>query len=124
MLQADNSAHVVKDEPTGTTAYISYKGYSSDATLVSSILPETIVMERTREDGTVVMSICTPDLGITKKGYTTSQASQPLERTVTLNGVYSLRGENSSVQLTQADGKTIVKATCINGIPVEFILTK
>lgn len=124
VLQADNSAHVVKDEPTGTTTYISYKGYSSDATLVSSILPETIVMERRREDGTVVMSICTPDLGITKKGYTTSQASQPLERTVTLNGVFSLQGENSSVQLTQADGKTIVKATCINGIPVEFILTK
>jgi len=124
VIQADNSAHVVKDSPTGITAYIIYKGYQGTSTLVSSADAETIVMERTREDGTVVMSICTPDLGITEKGYTTSQTSQPILKKVTLEGLYSLDGENKDVTLVHDGGKTSVTATCLHGQPVEFILSK
>ena len=81
-------------------------------------------MERTREDGTVVMSVCTPDLGITKKGYTTSQTSQPLERRVILKGKYALAGDDPAVSLTYAEGNTTMTVTCIHGQPVEFVLTK
>ena len=122
VLQADNSAHVVKDDITGITAYISYKGYSSDVTLLAQSASEIIVMERTKADGSVVMSVCTPDLGITKKGYTTVQPSQPLVKEVTLNGEWKLKGQYDNVTARAAGGITVVAATCIHGQPVEFEL--
>ena len=122
VLQADNSAHVVKDDITGITAYISYKGYSSDKTILAAASGEVIVMERTKEDGTVVMSVCTPDLGITIKGYTTKQASQPLVKEVTLNGKWHLKQNYSNVKVKVEGDNTVVSATCIHGQPVEFEL--
>lgn len=122
VIQADNSAHVVKDDVTGTTAYISYKGYSSANTLVAQAEAETIVMERTKEDGSVVMSVCTPDLGITVKGYTTTQPSQPLARKVILNGKWSLNGSADNVNISVEGEQTIIVATCQHGQPVEFNL--
>ena len=124
VLQADNSAHVVKDDITGITAYISYKGYASASTLAADVPAEVIVMERIREDGTVVMSICTPDLGITKKGYTTTQPSQPLAKTVALNGSWMLNHGGDNVTLAVENGRTIVTAVCLHGQPVEFVLSK
>ena len=124
VLQADDAAHVVKDDITGITAYISYKGYSSSETLLAEASAEVIVMERTKEDGTVVMSICTPDLGITEKGYTTKQPSQELVRDVVLNGVWELGGSEDNVSARAENGKTYVSARCIHGQPVEFELKK
>lgn len=124
VLQADNSAHVVKDDITGITAYISYKGYASGKTLLAVASPETIVMERTKADGSVVMSVCTPDLGITVKGYTTKQPSQPLAREVTLNGKWKLKGALDNVSVRSEGNNTVVSATCIHGRPVEFEMTK
>ena len=124
VIQADNAAHVVKDTPTGITAYISYGGYSSASTLAAEVPAETIVMERTKEDGTVVLSVCTPDLGITEKGYTTAQPSQPLRRTVTLNGEWSLEGETAGVSLSKNAGQTLLSVECLNGQPVEVLLKK
>ena len=124
VLQADNSAHVVKDEITGITAYISYKGYASSETALASSPEETIVMERVREDGSMVMSVCTPDLGITQKGYTTTQPSQPLVREVVLNGMWTLQQPCEGVTVRADGGSTAVSATCIHGQPVEFVLVK
>ena len=122
VIQADASAHVVKDNPTGITAYIIYKDYANASTLLKTADAETIVMERKREDGSFVMSICTPDLGITEKGYTTSQSSQVIRKTVELNGEYQLASECKDVELTSADGKTTITASCLHGQPVEFVL--
>jgi chondroitin-sulfate-ABC endolyase/exolyase len=122
VIKADDSAHVVKDTPTGITAYIIYKVYDGDGTLVSSADAETIVMERTRDDQTIVMSICTPDLGITEKAYTTPQSSQVLHKKVVLNGTYALAEENPSVTLAIEGGRTVVTAACQHGQPVEFVL--
>ena len=122
VIQADNQAHVVKDNVTGITAYISYNGYTSTDTLLADAEAETIVMERTKDDGSVVMSICTPDLGITEKGYTTAQCSQPLSKKVVLNGKWSLKQPCDNVQVSVEGEKTVVAATCIHGQPVEFEL--
>ena len=81
-------------------------------------------MEREKEDGSVVMSVCTPDLGITQKSYTTSQTSQPLVRKVVLNGTYRLATAYDNVKLTENSGQTVIEATCQHGQPVEFILVK
>ena len=81
-------------------------------------------MERQKEDGTWVMSVCTPDLGITEKGYTTSQPSQPIMKILSLNGLFSLVEENSSVTIIKTGNKTLLEVRCINGQPVEFSLRK
>ena len=122
VLQADNSAHVVKDAATGITAYIIYKEYAADATLLNTADAETIVMERTKDDGKIVMSVCTPDLGITQKGYTTSQSSQVISKTVILNGEYTLAEPSDAVEVSISGGKTNITAACRHGQPVEFIL--
>lgn len=122
VLQADNSAHVVKDAATGITAYIIYKEYAADATLLNTADAETIVMERTKEDGSIVMSVCTPDLGITQKGYTTSQSSQIINKTVILNGEYTLAETCDAVEISISGGRTSITAACRHGQPVEFIL--
>ena len=124
VLAADNSAHVVKDIPTGITAYIIYKEYAAENTLLKTADAETIVMERTKEDGTVVMSVCTPDLGITQKGYTTSQTSQPLIKTVVLNGEWAIKCATDNISMSISEGNTVVKATCCHGQPVEFIIAR
>lgn len=141
VIRRDNGAHVVNDHITGITAYICYEAYDGAssteafATLpkgkaarpclpVSAIDAETIVMERSLEDGTVVMSICTPDLGITQKGYTTPQPSQPLLKNVVIDGAWELASPSENVSLTSAGGKTSVTATCKDGQPVEFRLKR
>ena len=124
VLQADNSAHVVKDDITGITAYVSYKGYTSDVSLLASVSAETIVMERTKEDGNVVMSVCTPDLGITQKGYTTTQPSQVIVKEVVLNGSWKAAQPVGNVRVSTEGGRTMVSVDCINGQPVEFVLTR
>jgi chondroitin-sulfate-ABC endolyase/exolyase len=124
VLQADNAAHVVKDNPTGITAYVCYKGYSSDKTLAADIPAETIVMERTKEDGSVVMSVCCPDLGIELKGYTTVNPSQERVREVTLNGIWKLKGDTSDIAIRHEQGRSIVTTKGLHGRPVEFELIK
>ena len=122
VIVADNSAHVVKDTPTGITAYIIYNQYNGTGTLVSSADAETIVMERTRDDQSVVMSVCTPDLGITEKAYTTPQASQVLTKKVVLNGTYALVEPNDAVKVSAEGGNTVLTVACHHGQPVEFVL--
>ena len=125
VLKADNDAHVVMDQPTGITAYVSYRGYR-DASL--DIPAETIVMQRP-EGKSLVMSICTPDLGLEEKTYTTPQESQVLERTVRLKGTWRLSAPCSDplfgTGLTcRTDGnETVLTASCRHGHPVEFTLT-
>ena len=124
VIQADNSAHIVKDTPTGITAYILYKEYDGGENLLRKADGETIVMERMKEDGTVVVSICTPDLGITQKGYTTSQTSQPIEKNIVLNGKWDVKCGKKNITLTVSGENTIVTATCLHGQPVEAILER
>ena len=113
---------MVRDDITGITAYISYGGYASAETLVAGAEPETIVMERTRDDGKVVMSVCTPDLGITEKEYTTTQQSQKILKKVILKGTWSLSSPSENVDLIIEDGNTVISAICLHGQPVEFTL--
>ena len=123
VIRRDNTAHVVKDLPTSITGYVCFEEYAGDG-LVRGVTAETIVMERTAEDGTVVMSVCTPDLGITEKGYTTRQESQPLLKEVRLDGAWELTAENPAVECAPSDAGTQLKVTCRHGQPVEFHLIK
>ena len=124
VLQSDNDAHAVKDLPTGITAVVSYRGYR-DASL--EIPAETILMQRP-EGKSLIMSICTPDLGLDEKTYTTPQESQVVERTVRLQGKWKLSVPYSDAVFGTGlecltDGNdTVLTARCRHGHPVEFTL--
>lgn len=125
VIRADSCAHVVRDIPTGTLAYISYGGYEDE---VISIPAETIVMAAW-QDGILTASVCTPDLGLTDKSFTTPEASSVIVKTVKLRGIYTLMEACSDpvfgtgVRCTNTDdGCTILEVSCRHGHPVEFRL--
>ena len=123
VLRRDNTAHVVKDLPTGITGYVCFGAYEGDG-LVRRVSEETIVMERTLADGQVVMSVCTPDLGLTEKTYTTRQESQPIEKEVLVGDGWELAAPIPGVEASTSDAGTLLKVTCRHGQPVEFRLKK
>lgn len=123
VLRRDDAAHVVRDSETGITGYVCFEAYEGEGT-VRGIDAETIVMERTDADGTLIMSVCTPDLGLTEKSYTTRQESQPIIKRVTLAGSWGLRTPVEGVSLASENGVTVVSATCLHGLPVEMKLEK
>ena len=93
----------------------------SSRDLISGIMERA---ERTREDGLTVVSICTPDLGITKKAYTTPQPSQVIEKKVVVDGDWELAAPADNVRLAKDSGKTAITASCVDGQPVEFTLKR
>ena len=123
VVRKDNTAHVVKDLQTGITGYVCFETYQSDG-FVRQVTEETIVMERVDADGQIVMSVCTPDLGLTEKTYTTRQESQPIDKEVRINGAWELVNPVPGVELSQAGAESILKVTCRHGQPVEFRLKK
>ena len=123
VLRRDNTAHVVKDLATGITGYVCFGEYTGQG-LVRKATGESIVMERTNADGQVVMSVCTPDLGLTEKTYTTRQESRPVEKEVLLDGAWELAAQYPGVEAVSHDTGTLLKITCRHGQPVEFRLKK
>lgn len=123
VIRRDDTAHVVRDLESGITGYVCWEEYAADAP-VAAVDAETIVMERTDADGTWIMSVCTPDLGLTDKSYTTMQESQPIVKRVALQGDWQLAEPNDAVERSAAEGRTELKVTCLHGQPVEFRLRK
>lgn len=121
VLRRDNTAHVVYDQATGITGYVCFGDFEGDA-LVRSATGETILMQRKTAEGQVVMSVCTPDLGLTEKTYSTAQPSQPIVKQVILAGAWELATPSEQVQATSVDGATQLTVTCVDGLPVEFTL--
>ena len=123
VLRRDNTANVVKDLATGITGYVCFGEYTGQG-LVRKATGESIVMERTATDGQVGMSVCTPDLGLTEKTYTTRQERRPIEKEVLLAGAWELAAQYPGGEAVSHDTGTLLKKTCRHGQPVEFRLKK
>ncbi len=121
VIRRDEVAHIVRDLVSGTVGYVFWSASSGDVRVASSDA-EVIVMERENEDGTLSMSICTPDLGLTEKTYTTRQEVPVIEKVVTINGKWVLASENSAVVISEVDNGTRLTVSCQHGKPVDFKL--
>lgn len=88
---------------------------------VSEADAETMLMIR-NDHGSLNMSICSPDINQSSYNYTNPQESRPVQRKVTLKGLWNLIGMVENVTIEQTDNQTTVYATCQHGIPVEFSL--
>lgn len=120
--QQNTQAHIVFDKPTQVTACSFFEAYqNSQAELIQQADAETLVMYKKEESG-VRLSICSPDLNIAEKTYTTSQPSRPVVKQITLKGKWTSTG-NPQVKLqTNKEGNTVIQATCQHGQPQEIIL--
>ncbi len=123
VVRRDSEAHIVNDLLTGITGYVFWAPSTGNG-LIESADGEVIVMERTCEDGTMVMSVCTPDLGLTEKTYTTRQELPVLEKSITLQGLWELAEENDALMLVEQEGNTRLTVKCQHGRPVDFRLKK
>lgn len=120
--QQDCQAHIVFDKITKTTACAFFETYQdSVAELIQKADAETLVMYKKSETN-IRISICSPNLNIKEKTYTTSQPSRPVVKQITIKGKWSSTG-NSLVKLqTDKNGNTLIQATCQHGQPQEIIL--
>ncbi len=122
VVQCDHVAHIVHDLESAITGYVCWEEYQAEGA-VQYITAETIFMERKdAQTGEWVMSVCTPDLGLTEKTYTTSQESQPILKEVVLAGEWQLISEVEGVELLLQEGKTRLRVSCRHGRPVDLRL--
>lgn len=122
VLRKDDVAHVVRDAVSGITGYVFWQEYTAAKGNIKSASAQTIVMER-NDAGVLVMSVCTPDLGITEKAYTTPQASQPIVKEVVVSGAWQLAEPNDAIDVTLQGADTKLTVRCIDGLPVDMRLT-
>ena len=125
IVRRDSVAHIVTDLATGITAYAAFENLQlQDDERVASIPAETMVMQRVDTDGTLIMSVCDPNLHIKSKTYTTSEPSAPSQKVVSLKGIWQLAQPSEKVQVSAAGDKTQVTVTCQHGQPVEFRMVR
>lgn len=120
--QQDCQAHIVFDKPTQVTACSFFETYqNSQAELIQQADAETLVMYKKNKSG-IQLSICSPNLNLEEKTYTTSQPSRPVIKQITIKGKWSSTG-NPQVRLqTDKEGNTLIQATCQHGQPQEIVL--
>lgn len=123
VLRRDDAVHAVRDLGTGIAAYVCFEGFEGEG-FVRRIAPETIVMERPASDGERIVSVCAPDLGLTRKSYTTPQPSQPLGREIVVAGVWEPTEINSNIAISPHRDGTLIAVKCRDGQPVCFRLRK
>lgn len=126
ILRRDRQAHIVFDRASGVTGYAAFEAVSlPEDEVVADIASETMVMRRTAEDGTLIVSVCNPDLHIKEKTYTTSEPSAQSFKTLHLRGAWSLAVPNEKVKVQSAGDVTEITVTCRHGqpggIPIEEI---
>lgn len=125
ILRRDNEAHIVFDQASGVTGYAAFEAVTlPDDEVVAGIDAETMVMRRTAEDGTLVVSVCDPNLHIKEKTYTTSEPSAESFKTIRLKGNWQLAENHDKVKIQSAGDTSEITVTCQHGQPVEFRLKK
>lgn len=119
VLRKDQSAHVVYDKASQTTAYTAFDGTSFNDRLVLSMSKPSIVMTRTVNEDVITISGVTPDLNMTR--YT---AAKPTSVPVTIRGQWQAVEVNDKVAVQVSGGNTELTFTSYFGIPQQVTLKK
>ncbi|WP_455664489.1 chondroitinase family polysaccharide lyase [Phocaeicola sp.] len=125
ILQHDNKAHIIYDVPSGTVACAFFDEFTGNEDfLIKYADAETLVMYR-QEQGTVRISVCSPDLNIAEKTFTTSAPSRPKVKRIVLPGSWDVeQGSSHSISVRAVEAGTEVSVICRDGQPQEFILIR
>lgn len=125
IVRRDSIAHIVLDYETGITAYAAFENLTTEGDkTVASVPAETMLMQRIDADGTLIVSVCDPNLHIKEKTYTTPESSAPFDKKIVLYGVWQLAQPVDKVKAVAKSDQTEVTVTCQHGMPVEFRLVR
>lgn len=124
VLLKNETAHIVQDTQSGARGYAIFDNFEKENdNFVLQSDKELMIMLRPKNN-TLHVSVCDPDLNIGAYAYTISTPSKEKIKQITLRGKYNLPQQHDAVKLTHDDTRTIIEATCKDGIPLEFTLTK
>ncbi len=140
VLQKDNNAHVISFD-NGLTCYAVFE--SSRLPGLVSEATESLIMYSTEEDGSLLLSVCNPDLALyagasdeifdaegkrkERSVYGRKWIDNPCEETtveLTLNGEWTLLSDNSSFSADVREGMTVVRVTCREAVGEEVRLAR
>ena len=77
-----------------------------------------------KENNALVMSVCTPDLNIAEKTFTTKEPSRIIIKELELKGKWHVSAYDKRVKTTYRTGTTQLSVECQHGQPVEFTLVQ
>lgn len=130
VLQQDNKAHIVASTMMKLTDYAIFEAqeFQGKGELLAAD-GEALVMIQ-NEDVGLAMSVCHPHLNLEKACDSPNEreyrgASRPMVMKLTLAGEWRIGRDDKRVEfISVAHGKTVIRVSCVDGIPVEFNLMK
>lgn len=125
IIQHDYQAHRVYDCPSGITACAFFDEFDgNDDSLLNYADAETLVMYK-QENNRVRISVCSPDLNIAEKTFTTSAPSRPKVKRMILQGHWAMEDISChAVSLRVVGADTEISVVCRDGQPQEFTLKR
>lgn len=121
VAECSDTAHIVRDLPTGITGYAVFEDYTAPAPddTVRFIGRETLVL-LSREGNRLLLSVCDPNLNIAEKTYTTAAPSRVLVKRLRLRGRWRPVAPLHGMRTEVLGNDTWVEVDCRDGRPVEF----
>lgn len=130
ILQQDNKAHIVANQAMQLTDYAIFEAqeFKTKGDLLAAD-GEALVMIQKESNG-IAMSVCHPHLNLEKACDSPNDreyrgASRPMVMTLTLAGEWKISSPDKRVEIVSVtNGKTVLRVSCTDGIPVEYNLIK
>lgn len=125
ILQADKAAHIVRDFISGVNYLVCFELTKPTQGFIESVQQETLVMYKSKPDGSINVSVCDPSIHLPEKVKNSGNTSKPgliVIKQVVLKGNWELAASNDKVELQLQNENTVLNVACHLGIPVEFNL--
>ncbi|WP_215224925.1 chondroitinase family polysaccharide lyase [Echinicola shivajiensis] len=129
VLQANEYAHIVKDDPSGISAYAIFEANNFEGDkLIKSVSSPSLIMVKDDDGNVLKFSVVNPDLNFPenpekKNGF--NNYSQEVPLSICLNGVWECTDVNAlAVEQRVEENLTIISLKCVDGLPEIFTLKR
>ena len=110
VLRRDNQFHIIQDQDSGVTGYVAFEGGDTNHSLITHIDKPALAMVRALSSGRRSLTAVSPGLTLNRED--DHQSHQPVDVTVTLDGLWELvEGVQQGIQLNKLSDSTEVTFT-------------
>jgi chondroitin-sulfate-ABC endolyase/exolyase len=126
ILKANETAHIVKDKKTNTTAYVVFEADTDlENGILKSVSKPALVMARKEDANSTTISIVQPDLNFEPKGSNRFiNFSRPVKFTITLDGKWSTALTEKVLSVDHDIKGTVISLELKDGLSHEIALMK